>query len=558
MSKINTEEFFHELAFCLSKKDVVKTKALLQFVINSDADDSVQKKTMTALINGSGKVIFPLLDYLTKADTSNPEIQTALYLLILDKAYSNPELTVKYIMEGNKEVRLMLIRAVGELFLTETAQELQKIITEENDKDIVIEAINALGKLRVLDALSTIADLACVSDRDIKKAAVLAISKSGITDAVDQLMGFMGDDEQTNIMTIEALGDIQDLYAIDILANLLSSSDTMVRDTAIDQLLKLGKKSVPILTKSLQNTDEDCLVHIITTLGYIADPAAVIPILDIINTQPENANIRQAAYEALERIHSPDTLINLAQGLKDPVEAVRMSAARALNKNISIALVAWLRNVIREDAATSGLLVTALIDSDAANTYEYLVTEEKFLTLAHDHITGKADPETRRAFLKHLSGMGLKEFVNKVSHEVSKKIEVTYDQARIIVVDDSKMMLKLLTNKLTASGFMPITFDKPEDALREILNRRPNLIITDLNMPKISGLELSRVVRKKYTQQEVPILMITTQSNFTDEKIEGAGEGDSFLASTGINKILFKPFTDEEFKNAIKLFFNFN
>ena len=202
------------MGFCLNEKDVVKAKALLQFVINSDADVSVQKKLMIELVKGPEKVVFPLLKYLIKADISDPEIQNALYLLILDKVYSNAELTVKFIMEGDKGVRLLFIKAVGELFLTEVAPELQKIIIEENDKDIVIEAINALGKLRVLDALSTIADMAGVPDRDIKKAAVLAISRFGITDAVDQLMGFIGDDEQTNIVTIDALAGIQDLYAI--------------------------------------------------------------------------------------------------------------------------------------------------------------------------------------------------------------------------------------------------------------------------------------------------------------------------------------------------------
>ncbi|MCP3943158.1 MAG: response regulator [Desulfobacteraceae bacterium] len=558
MSKINKEDFFQELSFCLKEKDVVKAKALLQFVFNSDADVSVQKKTMLELINGPEMVVFPILEYLVNADISDSGIQDALYLLILDKAYNNTELTVKFINEGDKGVRLLFIKAVGELFLTEVASELQKIITEENDKDIIIEAINALGKLRVLDALPTIADMAKVPDRDIQKAAVFAISKSGITDAVDQLMGFIGDDDQTNIVTIEALANIQDLYAIDILANLLGSSDTIVRDTAIDQLLKLGEKSVPILTKSLQNTDEDRLIHIITILGYIADPSAVIPILDIVNTQPKNANIRQAAYEALERIHSPDTLISLVKGLKDPVETVRMSAARAVNKNLSIAMVAGLRNEIRKGSIKSRLLVATLIDSDAANLYEYLVKEDEFLKIAHDHVTGKADLETKRTFLRHMSSIGQKEFIKKVSKKSSKKVNAIDNQARIIVIDDSKMILKLLTNKLTAIGFRPITFDKPEEALPEILNKRPNLIITDLNMPKINGLELSRVVRKKYDHKNVPILMITTQSNFKDEKVEGMGQDDSIFAKTGINKILYKPFTDEEFKNAIKLFLKFN
>lgn len=556
MSEINTEDFFNELAFCLREKDVVKAKALLQFIVNSGADVSVQKKTMIALINGPENVVFPLLEYLVKADIPDPEIKNALYLLVLDKVYSNTELTVKFLMEGDKEVRLLFIKAAGELFLTDVAPELQKIITEENDKDIIIEAINALGKLRVWDALPTIAGMASVPDRDIKKAAVFAISRSGITDAVDQLMDFIGNDEQTNIVTVEALADIQDLYAIDILVNLLSYSDTIVRDTAIDQLLRLGKKSVPTLIRSLQNTDENFLVHIITTLGYIADFSAVIPILDIINTQPENANIRQAAYEALERIHPPNTLISLVQGLKDPVEAVRMSAARAINKTFSIALVAGLRNEIRKGTEISRLAVATLIDSDAGNLYEYLVKEESFLKIAHDHIIGKADPETRKTFLRHMSSIGQKEFVKKVSHEVPKKRETPGDQARIIVIDDSKMMLKLLTNKLTALGFSPIAFNKPEDALPEILSKRPTLIMTDLNMPKISGLELSRVVRKKHTQQDVPIIMVTTQSNFKDEKTEGTGADESIFTRAGINKILYKPFTDEEFKNAVTPFLN--
>lgn len=63
------------------------------------------------------------------------------------------------------------------------------------------------------------------------------------------------------------------------------------------------------------------MVHLITTLGYIEDQAAIPAIMDIINTQPQDANIRQAAYEAMERIPSPRTAICLVQGpriLKNP------------------------------------------------------------------------------------------------------------------------------------------------------------------------------------------------------------------------------------------------
>lgn len=546
MTTINSDQFFNELAYCLEQKDVVKARALFQFVMNSDADIEMQKKVLTKLANGHDSVVFPLFEYLVKADIPNAQFKDALFLLILDKAYSNKPLTVKFITQADKAVRLWFIKAVGELFLTDLAPDLQKIVTEEDDKDMVIEAINALGKLRTLEALPVMAGMAGIPDRDIKKAAVFALSRSGLSDAVDQLLGFLGEDGPTNAAAIEALANIQDLYAIDMLVHFLSATDTLLRDTSIDQLIKLGPKSVPVLIKSLQNADEDTLVHIITTLGYIADPAAAISILDIIQDRPKNPNVRQAAYEALERIHSPETLYAIVQGLKDPVESVRMSAARAAVKNFSITMVAWLRNEIRKNDATAQFIVSALIDSDADNIFEYLVTEDEFFTIAEDHVNSKADPETRKTFLKCMERIGQNDFVSRVSLYSPAIAAVEKKESRIVVIDDSKMILKLLTNKLAAIGLTPITFNRPQEALPEILGEKPDLIITDLNMPDINGLDLSRVIRKQYTKEDVPILMITTQGNFPV-----AGRGAPGQADIGINHVLYKPFSDDQFQTAV-------
>ena len=70
----------------------------------------------------------------------------------------------------------------------------------------------------------------------------------------------------------------------------------------------------------LENAQADYMVHLITTLGYIGDITAVNSIIEIINTQPKDPNIRQAAYEAMERLPSQKSAICLAQGLQDPVE----------------------------------------------------------------------------------------------------------------------------------------------------------------------------------------------------------------------------------------------
>jgi len=556
MSGINTKEFIEELIFCLKEKDIVKAKALLQFISDDDADADVQQKALIELAKAPEKVVFPLLEYLTKIEISNPKIQESLYELILDKAYGNTDLVIKYITQNEKRARLLFLKAAGELLLTDTAPDLQQIITRDKDKEILVAAIASLGNLRLSKSLPIFANMVNQPDNEVKRAAIFAISETGGNDAIDLLMGFIGEDEEANKFAVEALSDIQDLYALDKLTSLLSSNITIVRDTAIDYLMKLGNKATPIITKAVQNADADYLIHLVTTLGYIGDPAAVNSILDIINTQPKDANVRQAAYEAMERIPSPKTAISLVQGLQDPVEAVRMSAARAIDKNLSKALVAGLRNVVREGSSDSQNAVAALIDSEASNIFNFLAEEESFMELAKAHVTTKADSGTRKAFLKQMITIGQKEFAQSITQKMPEEESSSAKEVQIFVVDDSKMMLKLYQNKLTALGFNPLTFDKPENAIPQIIQKKPDLVITDLNMPNISGLELTREIRKKYTRQDIPILMITTQSDFVEEENGDVNINDSVLTKSGINKILHKPFTDEEFKATIYSFLN--
>lgn len=556
MTGINEKEFIDELIFCLKEEDIVKAKALLQFASDSNVGADIQVRALQELAKGPEKVVFPLLEYLTKIQISDPGVQDGLYDLILDKAYGNTQLVIDYISENDKKARLLFLKAIGDLLIVETADTLKTIITTENDKDVLVAAINALGSLRLSDALPVFSSMVHRPDMAIKRAAIFAMSQISGKESVDKLITFISGNEEINKIAVEALTDVQDLYALDKLTSLLNSKETIVRDTAIDGLMKLGTKAVPILTKAFQNADADYLVHLITTLGYIGDPAALSPILHIINTQPADANIRQAAYEAMERIPSPKTAICLAQGLQDPVEAVRMSAARAIDQNLSKALVAGLKNIVRTRSEDAQNAVAALIDSESGNIFNFLVQEESFLDLAKTHIIQKADPVSRDSFLKHMKGIGQNDFVSQINQLTGKTSsgpsrDASASEVKIFVVDDSKMMLRLYQNKLTAIGFKPSLFQLPEEAIPKIIAEKPDLVITDLNMPNISGLELTREIRRKFTRNDLPILMITTQSDFIEEEDGDIQIDDSVLTKSGINKILHKPFTDEAFNKTI-------
>jgi len=136
MSTINAKEFIDELIFCLKEEDSVKAKALLQFASDSDTDADVQRKALIEIAKASEKVAFPLLEYLTRIKISDKKVNQYLYELILDKAYGNTELVIKYITQNEKNARVLFLKAAGDLVLTDTAPVLQDIIAKEKDKSI--------------------------------------------------------------------------------------------------------------------------------------------------------------------------------------------------------------------------------------------------------------------------------------------------------------------------------------------------------------------------------------------------------------------------------------
>ncbi len=559
MNRIDPKEFMEELFFCLKQEDIVKAKALLQFASDSNIDITVQQQALLALGSAPESIAFPLLEYLLKIDISSPELNETLYELILDKSYGNTDLVLKYIHQDHRKSRLVFLQAAGDLMLTDAAPELARVLGEETDKEILIAAVKALGALRLAQYLPTIALAMADPDMEIKQSAIYAMAEMGETKAVDQLFKVITGHDESDLLAIEALAGIQDQHALNCLATLLDSTHTHIRDAAIDQLIEIGKKAVPTLTTATRNAEADYMIHLVTTLGYIGDQSALPTLLDIINVSPKDPNIRQALYEALERLPSTKSAISLVGGLQDGVEAVRMSAARAVDKNLSKVLVAGLKNIVRQEDEEARGAVAALIDAEADNIFNFLLAETSFVTLARDHVVTKADPATRNHFIELLRSKNQEELARSIEEAAPVAAPVKRERAlEIYVVDDSKMMLKLYQNKLIKLGYRPRMFESPEKALTAVAVFKPDLIITDLNMPKINGLQLTREIRKKYTRQQLPIIMITTQSDFIqmDENSHHESVNETYLNQSGINAVLHKPFTDEELETAMGRFLN--
>jgi two-component system chemotaxis response regulator CheY len=113
----------------------------------------------------------------------------------------------------------------------------------------------------------------------------------------------------------------------------------------------------------------------------------------------------------------------------------------------------------------------------------------------------------------------------------------------ILIIDDSKTMLSLVGNLLTANGYRVIEACNGKDGLLKLFKNHVDLIISDLNMPEIDGLKFVRKVRQSPLHRDTPVIMLTTDSE-KDKVVEGI--------TLGVKAWILKPFNNNEFLEAVK------
>jgi two-component system response regulator HydG len=112
---------------------------------------------------------------------------------------------------------------------------------------------------------------------------------------------------------------------------------------------------------------------------------------------------------------------------------------------------------------------------------------------------------------------------------------------QILVVDDSPDTLEVVRRNLVSAGYAVHTVPGVAEAIRALNAISVSLVITDLRMPRISGMDLVRHVRENHADMEV--IMITGYAS-----VPGAVEA----MQTGAHEYLAKPFTDDELLDAVE------
>ncbi|ACG76921.1 phosphate regulon response regulator PhoB [Phenylobacterium zucineum HLK1] len=114
---------------------------------------------------------------------------------------------------------------------------------------------------------------------------------------------------------------------------------------------------------------------------------------------------------------------------------------------------------------------------------------------------------------------------------------------RILIVEDEDSLATLLQYNLEKEGYEVAAAGDGEEALLQVQERLPDLIVLDWMLPKVSGIEVCRRLRQRPESRNVPIIMLTARGEETD-RIRGL--------DTGADDYVVKPFAMSELAARIR------
>lgn len=176
------------------------------------------------------------------------------------------------------------------------------------------------------------------------------------------------------------------------------------------------------------------------------------------------------------------------------------------------------------------------------NILEYL---QKYPEGASISDIAEATGHTRATAAKYLEVMKLQNKVNCREIGKAKLWVLAQKKKKILIAEDEEHIRRLIKAILLHEGYDLIEAKDGKEVLEKVSNEMPSLIILDLMMPKIDGVEVCRQLKKNALTRKIPIIMLTAKREMAD-KIVGI--------RVGADDYLTKPFEPRELRVRVRTF----
>ena len=249
-----------------------------------------------------------------------------------------------------------------------------------------------------------------------------------------------------------------------------------------------------------------------------------------------DANVRYAAFEALGRLGTLKGLICLVDGLSESDELILMAVVTGQERHAAPGVLKTIAQNIAAGDERGKRIAHAVIASKALRLFQELYKDEAVAAQLMPALRLSKDAEILEAFGARLEEIG----GERAQADIASLPKAQAATRKALAADDSKSMLALYRNILTDLGFEPLCAANGQEAYAFVeAGEFVDVVITDMNMPVMDGMELVSKLRASLGYDDVPILMVTTESE---------GSQRDLAAKTGVTDFLTKPFKPEALK----------
>ena len=100
----------------------------------------------------------------------------------------------------------------------------------------------------------------------------------------------------------------------------------------------------------------------------------------------------------------------------------------------------------------------------------------------------------------------------------------------VMIVEDNDLNMKLFNDLLRANGYETLPMRNGHEALETLKETRPHLIIMDIQLPEISGLEVTRIIKQNERLRDIPVIAVTAFAMKGDEERIRQGGCEGYLS----------------------------
>jgi chemosensory pili system protein ChpA (sensor histidine kinase/response regulator) len=129
-----------------------------------------------------------------------------------------------------------------------------------------------------------------------------------------------------------------------------------------------------------------------------------------------------------------------------------------------------------------------------------------------------------------------------VDEVITQKESDVQETVKVLVVDDSVSVRKVVTRLMQSQGWEAYPAKDGIDALEKIGDTRPDIIVLDIEMPRMNGYELLSALKAQKEYEDIPVVILTSRSSYKHREK---------AISLGANGFVVKPYHDDEFINLI-------